>query len=287
MKNKFLSFIMFAMILPTMLFAVPVSAETYETPTNHAIEIFDYAELFSETQEEEIVNHIKGLSYADYGIDVVVLTSEEYTGTIETYTDDFYDYNGFGKDGILFFVNNDEVYINTVGYSIVAINDEEIDEIINAGWNAFLDYDFVNCIKYMSTDAANYIDIAYNNGYTDSEIDTDVVVPQVPIWKKLLTALIPTFLSLMFSGIATAIVLLILNIKHNSISKAKNAKEYFKNNFKINGSNTRFITTNERVYHGYYRPSSSSSSGGSRSHSSGSSHRSSSGRSHGGGGRHR
>ena len=286
MNNKIISIILCVIILPILFLPVPVFAENNTDTMTNKIEIFDYAELFSEAEEEDILNHIKNLSYTSYGMDVVVLTAEEYTGTIVTYTDDFYDYNGFGKDGILFFVNNDEVYINTTGYSIIAINDEEIDKIIDTGWPAFLEYDFVNCIKNMSSDAADYIDTAYNNGYTDSTIDTDIVVPKVPLWKKILSAIIPTFLSIIFSGIAVAIVLVVLNVKHNAISKAKNAKEYFKNNFKINKSNTRFITTREKVYHDYYRPSSSSSSGG-RSHSSGSSHRSSSGRSHGGGGRHR
>jgi uncharacterized protein len=272
------------MILSAIFFSTPVFADTEDNKTN-TIEIFDYAELFSEEEEKDIVNHIEDLSYSNYGIDVVVLTAKEYNGTIVTYTDDFYDNNNFGKDGILFFVNNDEVYINTTGYSIVAINDKEIQEIIDSGWNSFIDYDFVNCIKILSTNAANYIDIAYDNGYTDSSIDTDVVVPQVPIGEKVITAIVPTFMSIIFSGIVVTIVLAILNVKHNSVSKVKNANVYLKNDFTVNNSNTRFITTHQNVYRNYYRPSSSSSGG--RSHSSGSHHRSSSGRSHGGGGRRR
>lgn len=278
MRNKIVSFIFCIIILPTIFLPISVFAEN-----EGKVEIFDYAELFSEKEEEEIVNHINSLSYSNYNMDIIVLTADQWTGTIEEYTDNFYDDNGFGKDGILFFINNDEVYINTVGYSIIAINDEEIDKIIDSGWAAFTNYDFINCIKYMTTEAANYIDIAYANGYDDPNIDTDITVQEAPIGDKITKAIVPSFASIFLSAIVAAIVLMVLNIKHDSVSKTESAKKYIGNSFAVNQSNTRFINTYEYVHHNFYRPSNSSTGG----HSSGSSHRSSSGRSHGGGGRHR
>lgn len=279
MKNKLILLLLSVMILPYMI--LPVFADETLKST---FAMYDNANLFSDTEETEIMDYIKSLYFDDIGMDVVVLTSEDYDNDITTYTDDFYDYNGFKKDGILFFINNDDVYINTSGFSIIAINDYEIETILDAGWNEFLEYDFVNCTKKMANKASYYVEIAYENGYSDSNIDTNITFPEPSIGEKLKTAFWPSLTSIFFSIITAIVIGVCCVIKHNHTSPKPNNDKYMNNTFSITNTNTRYITTQHKVHHDYYRPKSSSSGGG---HSSGSSHRSSSGRSHGGGGRSR
>lgn len=289
MLKKFSSLLLCTLVLTSVFAPLNVFAETSK------IDIIDNADFFTESEEEALEDYVKSLIYDDLGMDVIVLTEPFDPDNEVIYTDDFYDDNGYGKDGILFFVSNGVYYVNTVGYSITAISDDEVENILDAGWNGFDNYDFYDCIYNMIGKAGYYIEFAYNSGYVDDKQDTNIepVVPHVPntpsTSERLTKALIPTLGSILLSFLITGITIAILLLKHKGISKAENAKTYLNNNFKVRGINTRYVGTRETVQRDYYKPSSSSSSGGSRSsgHSSGSSHRSSSGRSHGGGGRRR
>jgi uncharacterized protein len=272
------------------------------TESNCKIDIHDNADFFTNDEEEALENYINSLCYNELEMDVVVLTELFDPKEEVRYTDDFYDENGYGPDGILFFVSENVFYVNTSGYSIVSISDYEIEQILNAGQSGFDDYDFYDCVHSMIGKAAQYIDTAYNNGYVDDEIDTNIIPaaphkpnlqPEEPFAKKLLTATIPTLGSIFVSIIITAIVAIALVIKHKGISKATNAKEYLaQNSYQVTNKYERYIGSRETVQKDFYKPSSSSSGGSSSrssnsGHRSGSSHRSSSGRSHGGGGRRR
>lgn len=242
------------------------------------IDIIDDADFLTSVQEEELRERIKCTILTELKMDVVVLTSNTTPTNVVSYTDDYYDYNGYGKDGILFFVTDEKVYINTIGYAIIAINDEEIESILDAGWNEFLDYDYFNCLVNMVYRADDLVNIAYNNGYKDSRIDTDIK----PLGTTFMSAIIPDIKSIMFSLGVTLVIMLIVFAKHNSVTTTEKASKYIDGIFDVTRKNKRYIGTRKSVSHNYY--SSSSSSGG---HSSGSSHTSSSGRSHGGGGRSR
>ena len=291
MLKKFLALLLCTLVLTSVFAPLNVFAETSR------IDIIDNADFFTESEEEALEDYIKSLIYDDLGMDVVVLTEPFDPDNEVVYTDDFYDNNGYGKDGILFFVSNGVCYVNTSGYAITAISDSEIDSIIDAGWDGFENYDFYDCVYDMIGKAGYYVEYAYNSGYVDDKQDTDIVpvaphVPNTPSTsQRLVKALIPTLGSIVASLLITGITVLVLFLKHKGISKAENAKTYLNNNFKVRNMNTRYVGSRETVQRDYYKPSSSSSSSGSRSrsssHSSGSSHRSSSGRSHGGGGRRR
>ena len=290
MLKKFSAFLLCFFVLASVFSPINVFAETSK------IDIIDNANFFTESEEKALEDYIKSLIYDDLGMDVVVLTEPFDPEDEVVYTDDYYDENGYGKDGILFFVSNGVYYVNTVGYSITAISDDEVEDILDAGWDGFEDYNFYDCIYDMIGEAGYYIEYAYNGGYVDDKQDTDIepVAPHVPNVpsksEQIIKAIIPTLGSILISLLITGITVVVLLLKHKGISKAESAKTYLKNNFHVTNMNTRYMGTRETVQRDYYKPSSSSSSGSSSrssSHRSGSSHRSSSGRSHGGGGRRR
>lgn len=295
MNKRIFTMCLSIMMLLTLFTPLTVFANS----STGRLDIIDNADFFTSEQEEELEDYIDSLYYSKLNMDVVVLTEPFDPADEVSYSDDYYDNNGYGKDGILFFVSDGVCYLSTIGYSQVAINDEEIDAVIDAGWDEFEVYDFYGCVYDMVGKASEYIEFAYENGYVDYKVDTDIVPEvehvhnapaEVPMGEKLLKACIPTIPSVLLSIAITAIVLLILVMKHKRTSHTLNAKAYLSDNFHVTNMNTRYMGTRETVQRDYYKPSSSSSSGSSSrssSHRSGSSHRSSSGRSHGGGGRRR
>ena len=258
------------------LFA-PVSINANENSVGK-IDIIDDADFLTDVQESDLKKQIENSIFSELEMDVVVLTSDTTPNDVVTYTDDYYDYNGYGKDGILFFVTEEQCYINTIGFSIIALSDDDIETVLDAGWDEFLDYDFYNCIVDMVDRADAFVYTAYNNGYRDDSIDTNIVGKDL----TLMFFLIPNFKSIMFSLGVTLVIMLIVFAKHNSVTTTEKASKYIDGIFDVTRKNKRYIGTRKSVSHNYY--GSSSSSGG---HSSGSSHTSSSGRSHGGGGRSR
>ncbi len=78
------------------------------TPYVEASEkIYDFSEILNEEEEQQILEEIKEFSEKT-DFDLVILTKEyEYTrdSQNEEYATDFYDFNDFGKNGVLFFRN--------------------------------------------------------------------------------------------------------------------------------------------------------------------------------------
>lgn len=221
------------------------------TPKVDASEkVYDFADLLTETEEEEIYNRI--IKFIDKSnIDMVVVTIDENNKSSSmVYADDFYDYNDFGigdkKDGILFLIDMDNrnMWISTTGSAIRKYSDEKIDSILDATYNKISNQDYYGCIL-------EFIDNS--------------------------TSKFPIGAILSVSLVGTVIFVIIGCFKHRTIRKAVQAKQYLnKDSFKLTENEERFITTHTTKV---YDPPSSSGGGGSSSHSS------SSGSSHGGGGR--
>jgi uncharacterized protein len=228
------------------------------------ISVFDYADLLTSEQEARLQEIAK--EYNKKNISCVFVTTNNTDGKSSmVFSDDFYDYNGFRDDGILFLIDMDnrEVYVNTVGIIIDKINDYEVENIIDAGFNYVADGNYYMAFVSME-DYAN----------------TLILPKEVTLADKLM----PTGASLAFSLFVTLIIVAILFARHYSACKKPNAKVYIESPIDILSKNAIFAGEREEVIHDYYKKQ-TSSSGGSRSRSGGSSHRSSSGRRHGGGGR--
>lgn len=91
--------------------------------------VYDGADILTDSEERSLMEELDEISLRQE-CDVAVATVESTQGkNIADYTDDFYDYNGYGqgedKDGILFLVSMNERkwYITTTGYGIAALTD--------------------------------------------------------------------------------------------------------------------------------------------------------------------
>ena len=91
-----------------------------KTPAISASEkIYDFADLYSEQQEKLLFNQID--NYIDNsGIDLVVVTTNNLNGfSLADYAYNFYDYNDFGIEGVIFVIylgpTEPEVYMGNSG----------------------------------------------------------------------------------------------------------------------------------------------------------------------------
>ena len=93
----------------------------------------DYADLLSDSEELEL--NKKLLAYKNrYGLDAVIVTTNSTNGMyISDYADDFYDYNGYGQDGIILVLdmNERDWWFSTKGKGITYFTDYGIDTIID------------------------------------------------------------------------------------------------------------------------------------------------------------
>ncbi|MBQ8909479.1 MAG: TPM domain-containing protein [Oscillospiraceae bacterium] len=85
----------------------------------------DDAGLLSLSEEKEIAELLDEISQR-HEMDIVVVTADSLDGLSPMeYADDYYDYGGYGEDGILLLVSiaDNDWYVSTAGYGITAITD--------------------------------------------------------------------------------------------------------------------------------------------------------------------
>lgn len=244
------------------------------TPAVDASEkVYDFAELLTPSEEEQIYNHIKKfINKTDLDLAVVTINDNNKFSAME-YADDFYDYNDFGTDleysGVLFLVDMDtrEIYMSTTGKAISMYSDYRIDMMLDAIYQDFSNENYFNGITKFVTILENYDTI----GLPSNKDSKYAIGINGEVYRKF-----PWFIVFGFPIVITAIVIGIMIYKNKIVRVATSSREYLdKDSLKIKIVSDRLISTNTVAI-----PISTSSSG-----SGGSSHHSgSSGRSHGGGG---
>lgn len=96
--------------------------------------IYDFADCLNDGEEVKLYTYAK--EYIDHTkYDIVILTTNDLKGNdIRNYTYNFYDYNSFGRNGIIITVykhdNKNEIYIATTKYG----NDSKIEDIYTGGY---------------------------------------------------------------------------------------------------------------------------------------------------------
>lgn len=263
--------------------------------------VFDDGNLLSDS-EEATLQELCIEKAKETELDIIVVTTKDlgYKSTTE-YADDFYDNGRYGYEyengsGILFLISEDpsdsSVYISTAGLGILYIDDYDIETILDAGWNEFLDYNYYDCLTNMINETQDIVSSFTHLSGTDEIVDAwyegeyddyaDFINDYDYEGRE------PNLLSsIMISGAISAAVSGIVILIMNSAYKNKmtvSGKTYFRDNsFRMHNQYDNFLRTDvSRV-----RIESSSSSGGGGGRSGGSFHSSSSGSSHGGGGRSR
>lgn len=93
--------------------------------------LVDNADCLTDSEEKEIRDRLDEIS-TRWDMDVVVLTVPNLGGrSAEAYADDFYDYNGYDKDGVLLLVavESRDWAVSTSGYGIKAVTDYGLEHM--------------------------------------------------------------------------------------------------------------------------------------------------------------
>ncbi len=145
------------------------------------IKVYDYANLFSAEQLEELENNAKTLSDT-YQLDVGIVTTSDAEGkTSEAYADDFYDNNGYGygsdADGLIFLIDMDnrKIWISTCGLGIQYFTDSRIEKMLDSL------YEYVSSSDYYGA-ANNFLQLTesyINKGIPTNQHTVDAT-PHVP-----------------------------------------------------------------------------------------------------------
>ncbi len=243
--------------------------------------IVDNAGLFNDSDINSLTNSLSILS-DNYNMDIVIVTTYDAEGkSSRDYSDDYFDYNGYGRgddrSGILFLIDMDnrEAYISTSGEGIRYLTDMRIERVLDSIFDSGLSQgDYYGA-------ALGFIDMT--SYYLDQGVPSDQhTVFEGEKEKNKFTP---------FEAVASLLASLgVGGGFYSSITsryKVKNPPNPFsyRNNSIVNLANNsdrlidQFVTS--RII-----PRTPPSGGGSGSSSGRSTvHRSSSGRSHGGGGR--
>ena len=246
----FLILLAITILLPNMKITANAEYLPYEY-------VADYADILTDEEEQTLNDRLTQIS--DYNdCSVVVLTVYSLEGkTAQTYADDYYDYNDFNYNGILFLISTEERdwAMSTCGDSIDVFSDARLDYIFEQ-MRYDLKYDDFNSAF---TTFADLCEEFYNN---PEEYDDYNNYEESEEGSNLLLSLV---LGLIIGTITTIVF----------YSQLKSANNYVKSNsLNILQKKDIFLYSTETKT----RKESSSNS----NHSHSSTHRSSSGRSHGG-----
>ena len=279
MKRKILCLILCLMLLSSLcLTAGASSTQSY---------VIDNAELLSSEEEAALEEKIQSIRQ-EYAVDVVILTVDSLDGkTPQDYADDYYDYNGYADDGLLFLLSMEERdwYISTKGNAIYALTDYGIQQLgegilsylsagdYYGGFDAFLNDlpTYLSAFRdgspidgYADTSGDYYHgdqeDVVY---YDDSEYDSS---PRIHIW-----------LSLAIGIVIAAITVIAMRASMNTKRPQRSAGDYLQeSSYHLRTNQDMFLYSHmDRVR---IKDDDDDHGGGSSVHTS------SSGSSHGGGG---
>ena len=164
-KKKKNLLVLLLLILPIFILN-PIIANSEE------LKVFDYANLFTEGEIIRLNDEANLLSN-DYNIDIVIVTTEDAESkTTREFADDYYDYNGFSDDGILFLIDMDnrEAYISTKGLGIKYLTDYRIESIIKGVLKELGNGNFYDAAKVFLDDVEEYLQVGIpSNQYSEDE----------------------------------------------------------------------------------------------------------------------
>lgn len=270
----------YLVILLTLLFLIPnvVKAENKTPQVDANKKVYDFADKLTDEEEERL--HTMAIDYNEkYKMEMVlVIIDENPYGIADEYTrlysQDFYDFNDFGKDGMIILIDlaNRYPYITTTGQAVLYYDDERINVMHDEAYGYLATDNYYEAFSTYINKAAYYIEagIPESNQYycvdEDGEYYKCKSAPKAVNW--IITSISAALGSIIPFGVHTR--------KYRGVKLATNASQYLKS-AELTDKTDQFLTTfTSRVR----RSESSSSGGGGGSTIS----RGSSGRSHGGGG---
>ena len=252
-----------------------------KTPYVDASEkIYDFSDILTAEEEASLYEKMENFHEKTNYDFVIVTSSLQYSmdSANEDYAADFYDFNDFGKNGVIFYRNTyeaDPYYgLYSFGEAQLVITNNRIESYI-------LDdiYDDIHEKRYYEglSKLIDILDSTYDKGvdpsYSNYYVDENGMLQKEKNYET------PVLISLAIAGIVTAITMSSMVSKNKMIRAAIRATEY------VDRANTNMTVKQDNFIRSattsHYIGSSSSSSGGGHSSSIGHS-----GGGHSGGGRH-
>lgn len=243
-------------ILMVLCLVLPVSAAAPDR-------VVDMAGLLTDSEISRLSETLEGIR-ADWGMDVVIVTTGDLQGKSATaYADDYYDFNGYGEDGILLLVSIAEQQwaVSTAGYGMDVFTDAGIDYMAEQFLPDLSDGDYTEAFVTFAELCETYIYHAYTDSPYDVEDFTD---HSFHLGKRLAICF----------GVGLVIALVAVAVMYGQLKSVRShtASHYVRGEgLKLTASRDLFLYA-----HVDRRKRETDSSGGS------STHRASSGRSHGG-----
>ena len=116
--------------------------------------VYDYADEYTDSEEEKLQKKCEEVG-KELGLDIIIVTTRDlgYDDPFASdskidwyesqYAESFYENGGFG-DGVLYLLDLDfdGIYVVESGLAELYIDDEDHEEILNAIWDDFVDYDY-------------------------------------------------------------------------------------------------------------------------------------------------
>ncbi|MGM9974900.1 MAG: TPM domain-containing protein [Clostridiaceae bacterium] len=229
--------------------------------------VIDEADLLTSEEEEELQGTIEDIKNR-FSFEIVLNTITTTGGkSIVAYSDDYFDYNGYGigtnRDGLIFVIDMDSssYYTSTSGYGITAFTDYGLDYIHDKVVSSLSEGDYYSAFS-------KYLDLS-EDLLLQAEEGTPFDVPEKePISRGVLAAI-----AFGISFIVALIVTGVMRSGMNTVRKEALATNYVKRD-SLNLTEQQDLFLYRNVVRS--KKPEPSSSGGS------STHKSSSGRSHGG-----
>ena len=195
--------------------------DVLSTPCVDASEkVYDFADLFTEDEEVYLYNRVN--EFIDKtGLDLGIATIDyNNKKSAMVYADDFYDYNDFSKNGLLFLIDMDtrEYYFTTSGQAMFYFDDNRTDSVLDVLYYDMVNGNYGKVANLFIDEALNY----YHSGIITSKYTFDSsgkIVRKTP-W--LLLGII--------SFVVALIITLILKGKNKKVRISNNADNYLNGN---------------------------------------------------------
>lgn len=278
MKIKRIITILSALLVAVVPLSFAVSGE--EIPDERQLpRLVDRAELLDSDEADGLLTLLDRLS-DEVQCDIAVVTVKSLDGkSVVDYTDDFYDYNGYGygedRDGIMLLINMGErdVHISDCGYVCRALSQKQLDRLREQVTPYLSSGDYYTAFRTFADRSAQLITDARNGDDDEPSVDDHSFEG---FFRSL--GSIP-LICIVVGVIGGFIAVSIMKGKLKSVRRRGEASDYVRNgSFNITNSSDIFLyTTVSKTARPKDDDSSHGGGGGG-----GGSHVSSSGTSHGG-----
>ena len=270
MKHKLICLILCLLLLPSLFLSVGAEQQY----------VIDNADLMSSSEEAALEEKAQALRQ-EYGMDVVILTVDSLDGKRpQDYADDYYDYNGYAADGVLFLLSMEERdwYISTKGNAIYALTDYGIQQVGESALPYLKNGDYYSAfdafLDALPTYFSAYSDGAPIDGYADTSGDYYHGDQEDVVYYEHVNILISIAIGAVIGGITVLIMRACMNTKRPQRSAGSYLND---SSYHLRTNQDLFLYSNVTKTR-IQQESSSSGGGGSSVHTS------SSGSTHGGGG---